>query len=210
VTPTEVKQETAAAPAEVSVTEPAKEEKVAEVAPAAEPSATEPEATPAEKPVGFFASMEKKLNAIEPASGTQDKNSAVSETTKAEEAAPAATQEPMTCSSMSDVNKEVVHFDFDSAHLRANQKPIVAKVAGIVKACEGKVEVDGYTDGTGSSLYNQWLSEQRAESTVRGLIRQGVKRESTTAKGMGAESPIAPNDSRENRSKNRRVEFKAL
>jgi outer membrane protein OmpA-like peptidoglycan-associated protein len=30
-----------------------------------------------------------------------------------------------------------VHFDFDSAHLRSDQRGIVAKVASTVKACNG-------------------------------------------------------------------------
>ena len=36
---------------------------------------------------------------------------------------------------------------------------------------------------------------------------QGNPRERLTARGFGAENPIAPNDSAENRAKNRRIEF---
>jgi OOP family OmpA-OmpF porin len=214
VTPTDVAQEnTAATTSETAAVsgsesaqaaEPAVETEKAE--PVAETSATEPASE------SLLTRMEKKFNAMKPASGTK----ATSETVPAETAAAATaetteTTEPTgTCNGMDEVSKQVVHFDFDSAHLRSDQRGIVAKVADTVKACNGKVEVDGYTDATGSALYNTWLSEQRAESTVRGLIRKGVKREDTVAKGMGAENPVVPNDTREHRAQNRRVEFKAL
>jgi OOP family OmpA-OmpF porin len=216
VTPTDVAREngTAAATSETAVvssseqgaaavpeTAPAPAVETEKAEPVAETSATQP------TPESLLARMEKRFNAMKPASGTK----VVTETSETTAPVAEAAGEPTgTCNGMDEVSKQVVHFDFDSAHLRSDQRGIVAKVASTVKACNGKVEVDGYTDATGSALYNKWLSEQRAESTVRGLIRKGVKREDTVAKGMGAENPVVPNDSREHRAQNRRVEFKVL
>jgi outer membrane protein OmpA-like peptidoglycan-associated protein len=220
VTPTDVAKENGTA----AVTAPSTSEVAAVSNSEAEPAATEASETASAvetekaEPVAetsatmpseesLLARMEKRFNAMKPASGTK----VVTETSETTAPVAETAAEPTgTCNGMDEVSKQVVHFDFDSAHLRSNQRGIVAKVAGIVKACNGKVEVDGYTDATGSALYNQWLSAQRAESTVRGLIRKGVKREDTVAKGMGAENPVAPNDTREHRAQNRRVEFKAL
>ncbi|HEX2858776.1 MAG TPA: OmpA family protein [Alphaproteobacteria bacterium] len=194
VTPTEVKVEAAAAsptePTPATETEAKAEEKAAAI----EPAAGEPAKSKLDEVKSLFASKE------------EPKAEAKAEATAETKAEPAS----YSCSDMADISKNVVHFDFDSAKLRADQKPVVAKVAGTLKACDNaKVEVLGYTDATGSALYNVWLSEQRAESTVRGMIRQGVKRENTVAKGMGAENPLVPNDTREHRAMNRRVEFKA-
>jgi OOP family OmpA-OmpF porin len=152
---------------------------------------------------------------LEPAAGESATEAAEAPATEPETAAAAALA-PETeagtnsgCAAMADVSKEVLHFDFDSAKVRRADAPALARVAGAVKGCEGgKVEVDGYTDATGSELYNQWLSEQRAESAVRGLIRHGVKRDRTLAKGFGQASPVAANDTLAHRKLNRRVTFK--
>ncbi len=69
------------------------------------------------------------------------------------------------------------------------------------------LEIRGHTDDRGSNELNQTLSEQRAESVAESLIRFGVERRRLQTRGFGKTQPLAPNDSDDNRRKNRRTEF---
>lgn len=72
------------------------------------------------------------------------------------------------------------------------------------------VEISAHTDDKGSDDYNNKLSQNRAESVVKYLTSKGIIAERLVAKGFGKTLPAVPNDSDENRAKNRRVEFKIL
>ena len=72
------------------------------------------------------------------------------------------------------------------------------------------VEVAAHTDDVGSELYNRLLSERRAESVVKFLVENRVTQDRFVAKGYGEVQPEFPNDSEENRSRNRRVVLKIL
>lgn len=69
------------------------------------------------------------------------------------------------------------------------------------------VEISGYTDNVGNNKSNQVLSEKRANAVRDWLISKGISGDRITAIGYGEEKPIAPNDTPENRQKNRRIEF---
>jgi outer membrane protein OmpA-like peptidoglycan-associated protein len=69
-----------------------------------------------------------------------------------------------------------------------------------------KIEISGHTDNQGSDAYNKKLSMQRAQTVYRYLTDQGIDPTRLTFKGYGEERPIAPNDTEENRAKNRRTE----
>ncbi|MCA0423507.1 MAG: OmpA family protein, partial [Proteobacteria bacterium] len=51
------------------------------------------------------------------------------------------------------------------------------------------------------------LSQKRAASVVEALEGLGVSAGRLTAKGYGDTQPVAPNDSAENKAKNRRIDF---
>ena len=72
------------------------------------------------------------------------------------------------------------------------------------------VEVSGHTDDVGSSASNQKLSQRRADSVREWLILRGVDPNRIFAKGYGEENPIIPNTLKENRRRNRRIEFKRI
>jgi outer membrane protein OmpA-like peptidoglycan-associated protein len=104
------------------------------------------------------------------------------------------------------VNMPDVLFNVNSANLKPEARERLAKVAGILIAYPDiRVEVDGYTDNTGSLGYNQQLSEQRADAVREFLVQQGVPSSSVGAKGFGPNDPVASNDSPEGRQQNRRV-----
>jgi len=101
-----------------------------------------------------------------------------------------------------------VLFDTGKADLKATTRERLAKVAGILLAYPDiHVEVDGYTDSTGSPNFNERLSQQRAESVRNYLASQGVRQSSMTTQGFGPSNPIASNDTAAGRQQNRRVEL---
>ncbi len=69
-----------------------------------------------------------------------------------------------------------------------------------------KVEIEGYTDSTGSSPTNQKLSEDRAEAVRQRFIRsEGIAADRISAIGYGETKPSASNENVAGRSENRRV-----
>jgi len=73
-----------------------------------------------------------------------------------------------------------------------------------------KIQISGHTDNQGSEVYNQKLSLERAQTVYRYLVDNGVDSSRLSFKGYGKERPIAPNDTEENRAKNRRTEILIL
>ena len=65
--------------------------------------------------------------------------------------------------------------------------------------------VEGFTDSDGDAAFNQQLSEARAQSVATWLIGQGIDPARISAVGHGADQPVAPNDTPENKALNRRV-----
>jgi outer membrane protein OmpA-like peptidoglycan-associated protein len=101
-----------------------------------------------------------------------------------------------------------VLFDTGKADLKPSARERLAKVAGILIAYPDiRVEIDGYTDSTGSLEFNERLSQQRAESVRNYLSSQGVNNSSITTQGFGPSQPIASNDTAAGRQQNRRVEL---
>jgi outer membrane protein OmpA-like peptidoglycan-associated protein len=106
------------------------------------------------------------------------------------------------------VNMSDVLFDSGKFTLRPLAREKLAKISGIVLAYPSlKLAVEGNTDSVGTELFNQELSEQRAEGVRSYLTQQGVPEASTTATGFGKTRPIASNDTSEGRQQNRRVEL---
>ncbi len=73
-----------------------------------------------------------------------------------------------------------------------------------------KIEISGHTDDVGSDTENMALSQRRAQSVQYYLQQSGIAADRILAKGYGETKPMAPNDSDENRQKNRRIEWRIL
>ncbi|GAB2978134.1 OmpA family protein [Mucilaginibacter puniceus] len=73
-----------------------------------------------------------------------------------------------------------------------------------------RIEISGHTDNVGNDALNQTLSENRAKAVYDYLIANKMDPARLIFKGYGKTQPIAPNDTDENRSKNRRTEFKII
>jgi OOP family OmpA-OmpF porin len=103
--------------------------------------------------------------------------------------------------------KLLVEFDFDKYNIRPQYHNHLRAIADyLTKNPEIKVVLEGHTDWEGTSEYNLHLSMQRAESVKNYLVSNfGVDPSRLSTKGYGETRPVAPNDTEENRQRNRRV-----
>lgn len=105
-------------------------------------------------------------------------------------------------------NLSDVLFATGKYELQPAAREALAKFTGIVLTHPGlHMQVDGYTDSTGSDDFNQTLSENRANSVRSYLIGQGLDPSSIAAMGYGKSNPVASNDTAAGRQQNRRVEI---
>lgn len=104
------------------------------------------------------------------------------------------------------VNMSDVLFDTNKYTLKPDTKISLAKVATILELYPGlKVQVEGYTDSTGTPAYNQTLSENRADTVKNFLQNNGVPQSNVTSAGYGATNFVADNSTAQGRAQNRRV-----
>ena len=103
---------------------------------------------------------------------------------------------------------EPILFDTNKDTIRSVSYIVLGRLAAVAKTCPTRtVEIGAHTDTDGTPAYNQDLSERRAQAVVEYLVREGVAGTMLKPAGFGETKPIAPNDTAENKQKNRRVEF---
>jgi outer membrane protein OmpA-like peptidoglycan-associated protein len=73
-----------------------------------------------------------------------------------------------------------------------------------------EIEISAHTDDVGNADYNLKLSQRRAQSAVAYMTAKGVDKKKLKGVGYGKDKPAFPNDSDENRAKNRRVELRII
>ncbi len=104
-----------------------------------------------------------------------------------------------------------ITFDTSSSSLKSSFTDVLNSVVAVVKEYDKTLlQINGYTDSTGSFEYNQNLSEQRAESVARFFLNSGVAASRVRTAGMGPRDPIASNDTAAGRAQNRRVELSLI
>jgi len=102
-------------------------------------------------------------------------------------------------------------FEFNLATITKESELELERVVAMIKEnTTMSVEISAHTDDKGSDAYNDKLSQSRAESVVTYLVSKGIPVDRLVAKGYGKTQPAFPNDTEENRAKNRRVEFKVI
>jgi flagellar motor protein MotB len=113
-----------------------------------------------------------------------------------------------------------VLFGLNSADLAPEGGALLAGLAAPLKAYleshDELIMVSGFTDArpitnSPQGYKDNWeLSAQRALTVTRALVAAGVPEGSIFAAGFGASNPVAPNDTADNRAKNRRVEISPI
>ncbi|WP_238548016.1 OmpA family protein [Meridianimarinicoccus roseus] len=101
-----------------------------------------------------------------------------------------------------------INFSSGSARLDPQSAFLLDSIADIVARCPDlRIVVAGHTDSDGPAAANQQLSEQRAASVVGYLLSHGVGSSNLTSIGYGESRPLVPNDTAQNKKRNRRIEF---
>ncbi|MEZ4701790.1 MAG: OmpA family protein [Rhodothermales bacterium] len=103
-------------------------------------------------------------------------------------------------------------FDTDSDRIRPESTPTLMDIAAMLEQHpELRLRIEGHTDDTGSATHNKPLSERRAAAVKAWLVgKRGVDASRLESAGLGAEQPVAGNDTAEGRQQNRRVELHRL
>ena len=100
----------------------------------------------------------------------------------------------------------VLRFDTGSSTLRPESQEQLDRITASLRENPNvQIRVGGYTDNIGSAARNRQLSQNRANTVVAVLTRNGISPGRITAEGHGTQDPIADNSTAEGRSQNRRV-----
>ena len=104
-----------------------------------------------------------------------------------------------------------VLFPNDSADLSPRAYDIVTQVADDAQAHPKRpIEIDGYTDTTGTPDHNQILSQQRADAVAEILVRHGIDRKRILTRGLGETHLAVPTGDNVPEHRNRRVVIRLL
>ncbi|WP_367916578.1 OmpA family protein [Leadbetterella sp. DM7] len=137
---------------------------------------------------------------------------------EAAEEEPAVTEDTPPAAIGERLNEEATAFKLDKVYFNLGQAVILQEsyeqldnLAAYLNAHPDlKIQVEGHTDNQGDPAANQKLSLERAFNVRRYLVEKGVDGKRIRFKGYGSSRPVSPNDTEENRSRNRRVEYKIV
>ncbi|HEX3349449.1 MAG TPA: OmpA family protein, partial [Acetobacteraceae bacterium] len=99
-------------------------------------------------------------------------------------------------------------FDWDRADLTPRARQVIAEAAqNSGKVQHTRIEVNGYTDTSGTPAYNQRLSVRRADAVAAELVRDGVPRNQMDIHGYGETHLLVQTGPGVREPQNRRVEI---
>lgn len=100
-------------------------------------------------------------------------------------------------------------FGTGEAVLQPSSLDVLRQVAVVLSKEDMSIEVEGHTDDTPiatAQFPSNWeLSSARASSVVRMLADNGIPAKRLAVVGLASNQPLVPNNSVENRARNRRV-----
>lgn len=111
------------------------------------------------------------------------------------------------------IKTEEIHFDYSLWYLRRESRERLGKVIQIMKDNPGMVvEIGTHTDIRGNKEYNRELSQKRANSAKKYLVKNGIEENRVISKGYGESQPIVKckteaDCTEEDHEWNRRCEF---
>jgi outer membrane protein OmpA-like peptidoglycan-associated protein len=109
------------------------------------------------------------------------------------------------------LNLNDILFESGSAQLSDISFTELDRVVDVLKVNPTmRVEIAAHTDDIGAESFNLTLSEKRARSVVEYMVSHNISGQRLVARGYGELKPVVPNDTEDNRYKNRRVELKVL
>jgi outer membrane protein OmpA-like peptidoglycan-associated protein/outer membrane protein W len=123
-------------------------------------------------------------------------------------AAPPPAPAPMAAPAPAPARTYLVFFDWDKATLTDRARQIVAEAAqASTHVTYTKIQVNGYTDTSGTPKYNQGLSVRRAKTVAAELVKDGVPASAISISGFGETHLLVPTGPGVREPQNRRVEI---
>lgn len=114
-------------------------------------------------------------------------------------------------SALAAVDTSQVAFEPGSVSLTASSKTSLAQLVQLLRAYpQFKIRIAGHTDNTGRPEVNLRISKQRAQAVANYLLQRRVGRDQVIAQGYGAIRPIANNEDKAGRARNRRIEINLI
>ncbi|MCY1053646.1 OmpA family protein [Nannocystis sp. SCPEA4] len=102
-----------------------------------------------------------------------------------------------------------IFFDVDKDSIKKTSKSTLDNAVKVLKDFPSvKVEISGHTDASGDRDHNIDLSKRRADAVKKYLVDKGIDSARITTRGAGPDEPIADNNTKDGKAKNRRIEFK--
>jgi len=102
----------------------------------------------------------------------------------------------------------LVFFDWDKATLTDRARQIISEAAAAsTKVQVTRIEVNGYTDSSGTAPYNQGLSMRRAQAVAAELVAKGVAKNAISIQGYGQTRQLVATGPGVREPQNRRVEI---
>ena len=100
-----------------------------------------------------------------------------------------------------------VQFGFNKSMFEAANKTDLNRIASLMINNKAALKLGGYADSKGDYVYNWKLSKKRADAVKAYLVSKGADSTRIAATEFGETKPIASNDTKAGRKKNRRVEL---
>ena len=102
----------------------------------------------------------------------------------------------------------LVFFDWNKADLSDRAKQIIKEAAdNSAKMHVSKIDVNGYTDTSGTAQYNQKLSVRRGQAVAAELVKDGVAQGAIAVQGFGETHLLVPTGPNVREPQNRRAEI---
>ncbi|WP_158826207.1 OmpA family protein [Mucilaginibacter lacusdianchii] len=120
------------------------------------------------------------------------------------------TKRPSPKVDLKDIALKNVEFNFNSNSVRASSYPELDRVAKLLVENNGSIQLSGHADNKGPYVYNWHLSKKRADAVKAYLVKAGAQEANIASVEFGDTKPIASNQSKTGRQKNRRVELTFL
>jgi peptidoglycan-associated lipoprotein len=103
-----------------------------------------------------------------------------------------------------DSDGNAIFFDFDSANLRENARPILHRLGQELARAKKSIRIEGNCDERGTTEYNIVLGEKRAREARNYLERLGVSGKRISIVSYGSERPKYQGHDESAYAKNRR------
>ncbi|MEM9462434.1 MAG: OmpA family protein [Myxococcota bacterium] len=106
---------------------------------------------------------------------------------------------------------EGIRFQTAKALILPRSRPRLDRAIDVMKRFPGvRVEISGHTDNRGPHDYNVGLSQRRADAVRNYLVTRGIDASRLQTRGVGPNEPVASNNTKRGRARNRRIEFHVI